>query len=119
VRDEVRRLVGRFGGARVEFPQPPFPAMVCSPELSHAAADHLREVATVKVLRAALPFNSDDFALFLREVPGAMLYLGVANRAAGLYGAPHAPDFAADERAIGLGVRAMARLLLTRLDALA
>lgn len=121
LRDEVRRLAGSVNSAQVEFPQPPFPAMVCSPELSQAAATHLHGVAgvaAVKVLHAALPFNGDDFALFLRQVPGAMFYLGVANPGAGVNGLPHAPDFAADERAIGLGVRAMAGLLLSRLDVL-
>jgi metal-dependent amidase/aminoacylase/carboxypeptidase family protein len=121
LREEIRRIVGSVSGARVEFPQPPFPAMVCSRELSRAAAVHLRRVGgvrAVKVLHAALPFNSDDFALFLRQVPGAMLYLGVANPEIGVNGIPHSPDFAADERAIGLGVRAMAGLLLRRLDLL-
>jgi metal-dependent amidase/aminoacylase/carboxypeptidase family protein len=121
LRAEVRRIVGSVSGATVEFPQPPFPAMVCSRELSRAASVHLRRVAgvrAVKVLHAALPFNSDDFALFLRQVPGAMLYLGVANPDVGINGIPHSPDFAADERAIGLGVRAMAGLLLRRLDVL-
>jgi metal-dependent amidase/aminoacylase/carboxypeptidase family protein len=47
-----------------------------------------------------------------------MFILGVANQDAGVNGVPHAPDFVADERAIGLGVRAMAGLLLSRLDAL-
>jgi metal-dependent amidase/aminoacylase/carboxypeptidase family protein len=121
LREEVCRLAASVAGARVEFPGPPFPAMVCSPELSRAAAAHLRGVAgvtAVRVLRAAFPFNGEDFALFLRRVPGAMFYLGVANPAAGQNGVPHAPDFAADESAIGLGVRAMAGLLLSRLDAL-
>jgi hypothetical protein len=47
-----------------------------------------------------------------------MFYLGVANPEAGQGGVPHAPDFAADERAIGIGVRAMSGLLAARLDAL-
>ncbi|MFE9749494.1 M20 family metallopeptidase [Saccharothrix saharensis] len=118
LRDEVRRLAA---GARVEFAGPPFPAMVCPPDLSHAAAAHLRHVdavAAVEVFPAAFPFNSEDFALFLRRVPGAMLYLGVANPEEGVNGVPHAPDFAADDRAIGVGVRAVAELLLHRLDVL-
>ena len=121
LRDEVRRIASFIPDTNVEFPRPPFPAMVCSPELSHAAAAHLRGVAgnaAVKVLNAALPFNCDDFALFLSEVPGAMFYIGVANPDACANGIPHAADFAADERAIGLGVRAMAGLLLSRLEAL-
>ncbi|PSL45999.1 amidohydrolase [Saccharothrix carnea] len=120
LREGVRRLADRVGG-RVAFPAPPFPAMVCSPELSHAAAAHLRGLDAVRgvdVFHAAFPFNGEDFALFLHRVPGAMLYLGVADPAAGINGVPHAPDFAADDRAIGIGVRAMADLLLHRLDTL-
>ena len=121
LREDVRRLADAVGSARVEFPQPPFPSMVCSPDLSLAAAAHLRGfpgVSAVEVFNAPFPFKGEDFALFLRRVPGAMFYLGVANPDAGVNGVPHASDFAADERAIGLGVRAMSGLLLSRLDSL-
>ena len=67
--------------------------------------------------RSSWPFNCGDFALFLREAPGAQFYLGVADAERGMNGAPHTPDFAADERAIGHGVRAMAGLLTERLAA--
>ncbi|GGK46273.1 hypothetical protein [Streptomyces flaveus] len=80
-----------------------------------AAADGVRSGDAVTVLQASFPFNGEDFALFLRDVPGAMFFLGVANPEAGLNGTPHAPDFGADERALGLGVRAMAGFLAGRL----
>jgi metal-dependent amidase/aminoacylase/carboxypeptidase family protein len=125
---ELRRVVRDAASAvrtgttaEVEYDGPPFPAMVCSRELSEDAATHLRAVFgadAVAVLQAAFPFNGEDFALFLHRVPGAMFYLGVANPAAGINGAPHSPDFAADERAIGVGVRAMAGLLVRRLGVL-
>jgi metal-dependent amidase/aminoacylase/carboxypeptidase family protein len=118
LRDEVRSLVESCPGARVEFPDEPFPAMVCSPELSMAAAGYLRGAFgddAVVAMRALYPFNGEDFALFLRQVPGAMFYLGVANPEAGVNGIPHSPDFAADERALGIGVRAMAGFLASRL----
>jgi metal-dependent amidase/aminoacylase/carboxypeptidase family protein len=117
LREEVRDLAAAVGG-RVEFPRPPFPAMVCSPELSHAAADRLREVpgvAAVEVFGSPYPFAGEDFGLFLQRVPGAMFYLGVSDPERGINGVPHWPDFAADERAIGLGVRAMADFLVSRL----
>jgi metal-dependent amidase/aminoacylase/carboxypeptidase family protein len=120
IRDEVRSLVDSCPGARAEFPDEPFPAMVCSPELSMAAAGYLRGAFgddAVVVMRALYPFNGEDFALFLRHVPGAMFYLGVANPEAGVNGMPHSPDFAADERALGIGVRAMAGFLASRLAA--
>ena len=106
-------------GGRIVFPScAPFPGMVNSPELSLAAAQELRGVLgpeAVTSMHSAWPFSGEDFALFLEQVPGAMFWLGVADPAAGVNGAPHTPDFAADERAIGHGVRAMAALLTSRL----
>jgi metal-dependent amidase/aminoacylase/carboxypeptidase family protein len=92
--------------------------MVSSPELSLTAAESLRAVGEVVTLQAAYPFNGEDFALFLQRVPGAMIFLGVANEAAGLHGITHATDFGADERAIGIGVRAVVGLLSDRLAAI-
>ncbi|MEU0557719.1 M20/M25/M40 family metallo-hydrolase [Dactylosporangium sp. NPDC006015] len=112
LRDDLRRLATE-AGARITFPEPPFPAMVCSPELTEAAAAHLREqpgVDAVMTMHAAWPFSGEDFALFLHRMPGTMFYLGVGEQ-----GVPHALDFTADERAIGVGVRAMTALLLHRL----
>jgi metal-dependent amidase/aminoacylase/carboxypeptidase family protein len=93
---------------------------VNSAELSTAAGRYLSAALgpeSVLWARASWPFNCEDFALFLHEAPGAMFYLGVADAEAGMNGAPHTLDFAADERAIGHGVRAMAGLLTERLAA--
>ena len=119
LRAQVERLAAAAGG-HVEFPGEPFPAMVNSAELSTAAGEYLSAaLGPESVLwgRASWPFNCEDFALFLDEAPGAQFYLGVADVESGMNGAPHAPDFAADERAIGHGVRAMAGLLTHRLAA--
>lgn len=119
LRERVARLAAGAGG-RVEFPGDPFPAMVNSAELSTAAGRYLSAALgpeSVLWARASWPFNCEDFALFLNEAPGAQLYLGTADAASGMNGAPHTPDFAADERAIGHGVRAMAGLLTDRLAA--
>lgn len=119
LRARVERLAAAAGG-RVEFPADPFPAMVNSVELSTAAGQYLSTALgpeSVVWARASWPFNCEDFALFLNESPGAMFYLGVADTESGMNGAPHTPDFAADERAIGHGVHAMAGLLTDRLAA--
>ena len=84
------------------------------------------ESQTLKVLPAGNAARRGGCAALPRRTsrcssagpPGAMFYLGVANADAGLNGVPHAPDLAADEQAIGLGVRAMAGLLLSRVDVL-
>jgi metal-dependent amidase/aminoacylase/carboxypeptidase family protein len=119
LRARVERLAAQAGG-HVEYPGDPFPAMVNSAELSTAAGRYLSAALgpeSVLWARASWPFNCEDFALFLHEAPGAMFYLGVADAEAGMNGAPHTLDFAADERAIGHGVRAMAGLLTERLAA--
>ncbi|MFG1606785.1 M20 family metallopeptidase [Actinoplanes sp. NPDC049265] len=117
LRTRIKQIAAAAGG-HVEFPGDPFPAMVSSAELSTAAGQYLaKELGPESVLwaRASWPFNCEDFALFLDEAPGALFYLGVADTETGMNGAPHSPDFAADERAIGHGVRAMAGLLTDRL----
>ncbi|MFE9423062.1 M20 family metallopeptidase [Kitasatospora sp. NPDC006697] len=119
LRARVERLAAAAGGY-VEFPKDPFPALVNSAELSTAAGRYLSAALgpdSVLWTRASWPFNCEDFALFLDEAPGAQFYLGVADAETGMNGAPHTLDFAADERAIGHGVRAMAGLLTDRLAA--
>jgi metal-dependent amidase/aminoacylase/carboxypeptidase family protein len=95
--------------------------MRCSPELSTAAGQYLRSVlgaGAVAEFRAWFPFNSEDFALFLSQVSGAMFFLGAADPPAGINALPHVPDLAADERAITIATRAMAGWLTRRLRAL-
>ena len=120
LRAQVERLAAAAGG-HVEFTGEPFPAMVNSAELSTAAGRYLSTALGPESVvwgRASWPFNCEDFALFLNEAPGTQLSLGVADPESGMNGAPHSPDFAADERAIGHGVRAMTGLLTHRLAAL-
>ncbi|WP_329127533.1 M20 metallopeptidase family protein [Streptomyces sp. NBC_01465] len=119
VRAQVEQLATAASG-QAEFQETAFPALVNSAELSTAAGRYLSTTLgpeSVLWARASWPFNCEDFALFLNEAPGAQLYLGVANTASGLNGAPHSPEFAADERAIGHGVQAMTGLLTHRLAA--
>ncbi|GHB73466.1 N-acyl-L-amino acid amidohydrolase [Streptomyces xanthochromogenes] len=113
VRQDIRRLVASFPGAPVHFPTEPFPAMVCPEGDADALARHLRRTRgrdAVAVLHAAFPpFSGEDFALYLDRMPGTFTFLGVHTPGAPITSAyPHYPDFGPDERAIGIGVRAMA-----------
>lgn len=122
IRDDVGRWVDALPGARVEFTKDPYPSMICSPTLNAAANTYLRGTlgaGAVMALHAAYPFNGDDFAFFLHQIPGAMFYLSVAGPDEGLNAITHSPYFTADETAIGFGVRAMAGFLSSRLLALA
>ncbi|MFF8815273.1 M20 metallopeptidase family protein [Streptomyces pactum] len=112
VREDIRRLATSYAGAEVHFPTGPFPAMVCPEHDARMLARHLRRTLgrdAVTVLHAAFPpFSGEDFALYLDRVPGTYTFLGVRAPGAPITTAyPHYPDFAPDERAIGIGVRAM------------
>ncbi|MEV4439480.1 amidohydrolase [Streptomyces sp. NPDC049577] len=118
VRADVRRLAEPYPGSRVSFPADPFPAMVCPERETAALARHLRRTLgpdAVTELHAAIPFSGEDFALYLDRIPGTYTFLGVRTPGAPVTTAyPHYPGFTPDERAIGVGVRAMTRWLAER-----
>jgi amidohydrolase len=112
VREDIRRLAAAYPGAGVGFPAEPFPAMVCPEPDARALAHHLRRGLgrdAVTTLQSAFPpFSGEDYALYLDRVPGTYTFLGVRTPSAPITTSyPHFPDFAPDERAIGIGVRAM------------
>lgn len=118
VREEVGRLAGSAEGASVAFPNDPFPAMVCPERDGRAIERYLRRSLgrdRVQVVHAAVPFSSEDFALFLDQLPGTYTFLGVRTPGAAIETSyPHFGAFTPDERAIGHGVRAMAGWLAAR-----
>ena len=67
-------------------------------------------------VRAAFPFNCEDFAFYTRSVPGAMFWLGGADPGRGKYALLHTPDFDVDESCLITGTRAMSALLLSALS---
>lgn len=120
---KIRQALAREGlaGGDVEIvaEEPFHPSMINDVAVTEAAAGPLaRAVGAERVmrLRATLPFFLEDYALFLKEIPGTMVFLGVANAEAGLHGIPHDPGFQIDEKAIAVGTRAMATLLLDHLE---
>ena len=122
LRERVRALVGAIaadGSYELRFRDSWFPGMFSDPGESAAAADTLRQLLgsdRVAQMHTAVPIAGEDFALFLREVPGAMLFLGVANPARGIVGIPHLPSFDADEEALVVGTAAASAVLWARLQ---
>lgn len=76
----------------------------------------LGDAAVVRT-EGAPPAFSEDFGSFQAEAPGVMYFLGVSNPAEGTVGMPHTDAYVADDAAILVGVRAMAAVLLDRLEA--
>ena len=118
IRDDIRRLAASVAGATVSFPADPFPAMVCPEPEGYALQRYLRRAAgrdRVGRMHAAIPFNGEDFALFLKRAPGTFTFLGVRAPDTSVETSyPHFGTFEPDERAIGHGVRAMAGWLAAR-----
>ena len=67
-------------------------------------------------LKAAFPFNCEDFAYYTKDIPGAMFWLGGANPIAGKYALLHTPDFDVDETCLVTGTTAMAAILIEALN---
>ncbi|WUI00998.1 M20/M25/M40 family metallo-hydrolase [Spirillospora sp. NBC_00431] len=118
LRAEIRGLAAAEDAGVPAFPSEPFPAMINDPRLSELASRHFRRsLGPRRVLPnyACYPFGGEDFTWFLKEVPGAMFWLGIRPEGGGIWEAlPHSTTFTPDERAIGAGVRAMAGLLSDR-----
>ncbi|HEX6684090.1 MAG TPA: M20/M25/M40 family metallo-hydrolase [Candidatus Limnocylindrales bacterium] len=118
IRADIQRLATSIAGTTAVFAGDPFPAMVCPEREGMALKRYLqRTIGRDRVLRlhASIPFNGEDFALFLNRVPGTFTFLGVRAPGAGIEtSSPHLDSFTPDERAIGHGVRAMAGWLATR-----
>ncbi|WP_326790647.1 M20 metallopeptidase family protein [Streptomyces sp. NBC_00151] len=119
VRESIRRMAMPYAGAEVRFPAEPFPAMVCPERDARLLARHLRHTVgqdkVTELCAAFPPFSGEDFALFLDRIPGTYTFLGVHTPGTPITASyPHYPDFSPDERAIGVGVRAMAGWIVER-----
>ncbi|WP_433088439.1 M20 metallopeptidase family protein [Dactylosporangium sp. CA-052675] len=118
VRQDIDRLAAAAGPATVDHPAEPFPAMVVPEAGARAVERYLRRSVGddhVEVMHAAVPFNGEDFGLFLRRIPGTYSFLGVRRPGAPIETAyPHFGAFDPDERAIARGVRAMSGWLAHR-----
>ncbi len=99
-------------GAEVDFEiKVGYPALYNHPApaafVREAAAAYVGEESTVDL---DLWFASEDFAYYLREVPGAFYRLGTGNEARGITHGLHTPRFTIDEDALRLGPGFMAYL---------
>jgi len=70
----------------------------------------------VKKVYGQIPFSSEDFGHFQRNVPGVYFILGAANPEQGIAAFPHMPNFSVDENSIKLGVSYFSSLILERLN---
>jgi amidohydrolase len=75
-----------------------------------------RSIGAENVIQVPPVMGAEDYAYFLKQVPGFMFWLGVGNPAKGITGSLHTPEYDADEASLVTGVRVMANLVLEALE---
>jgi amidohydrolase len=122
---EVRRLLRRrveetlestaaAAGCGLEFELGPgYPPVVNDAQ----AVDRVRRAAARvfgdgRVFEPELMATAEDFAYFLRERPGAFVFIGAGNRERGIDAPHHSPAFDFDESVLPRGAELLARLAL-------
>ncbi len=65
-----------------------------------------------RVIRAEAQMGAEDFGFYAQKIPGFYFWLGVRAPDDPTVRMLHTPEFDADERSIGVGVRAMTTLVL-------
>jgi amidohydrolase len=78
------------------------------PTLSRVLAQQFREAEPI--------MGAEDFSFYAERIPGAFLWLGVANASKGMTAGPHTPEFDLDEESLVVGVRTMSSVLLDYLE---
>jgi len=68
------------------------------------------------VVRVPPVMGAEDFAYYLKVIPGFMYWLGVGNPKKGITAALHTPEYDADEASLVAGVKVMTNVVLDYLE---
>ena len=114
---EIVDGVARAGGGSFEIEYERItPVVVNDPELTAWAVRTLGDVVGAERVSLADPWMAgEDFAHFANEAPGFYFFLGT-QKPGTTSGGHHTPTFRADDAALPVGVRAMARLVWRYLE---
>lgn len=115
VHERVRRLAERVAeanGAEAEVTiDLGYPVTVNDADLTNRMVPSIQRVVGQRGAVVMPPATgAEDFSYFAEEVPGLFIGLGVGSDDPALVHPNHSPFFYADERALPIGVRAMASL---------
>jgi len=117
LRERVRELFDGTARAYGCVPdldfEPGFPAVVNDPRSTARAREIAVEVVGEGNVVEHLPMAaSEDFAYFLREVPGTFIFLGAGNEKRGICAPHHSAEFDIDESALPRGTELLVRLAI-------
>lgn len=93
-----------------------FPPVINNPAISKIlAAAGAETLGTENVLTINPVMGGEDFSLYLEKIPGAFMFVGIGNEAAGIIYPQHHPKYDIDEKALAYGVEIMTRAAITLL----
>ena len=84
------------------------PAVINTPDIVSVLEDVVRNEEAIKELdNNFLTMGSEDYSLFLNEIPGCFFFVGSANKEKGLSYGHHHPKFDFDEEVLPIAVSCM------------
>ena len=93
------------------------PVTYNDPPLVDETLPTIRRLVGDTNLLSLKPFMpAEDFSYYQKVIPGFFYFLGVGNKAKGLFPAWHTADFDVDEESLVVGVKVMTNVLLEYLD---
>lgn len=109
VKNELEKILKGLSestGCKYEFEYVKgYPALVNNNEVSRLLEDVSSEVLGEDAIIHPDPdMGGEDFAYYVKEVPGAFYFLGVANEKKGIMSPQHSPTYDVDESALKYGV---------------
>lgn len=118
MKQTLQGITSAYGASyELEFVGVGNPVTYNDPKLVAATLPTLRRVLGEANLFEPKPqMGAEDFSMFQKVIPGFFYFLGVGNKAKGITGMIHTPEFDADEDSLVIGVRAMSNVLLDYLD---
>jgi amidohydrolase len=113
-------LIAQSGGATAEVTiDPGYPLTFNDPNLTARMAPILERAAgRGRAVRMPPSTGAEDFSYYQQKIPGLYFFLGVTPPDRDCQKAPmlHSPQFYADESALLLGIRTLARLAVASLE---
>lgn len=118
MKQTLQGITSAYGASyELEFVGVGNPVTYNDPKLVAATMPTLRRVLGETNLFEPKPqMGAEDFSMFQKVIPGFFYFLGVGNKAKGITGMIHTPEFDADEDSLVIGVRTMSNVLLDYLD---
>lgn len=108
--EEIARGIATGMRAEIEFSaEKGVPPVVNDPTFTERAAKAIRKaVGKDHITKTSPVAPSEDFAWYLKKVPGALMFLGVGDAEKGTNYAQHHPKFNVDDDAMPVGIASLA-----------